>query len=281
MRTGSPRQRGLQGTARGRSTRGSRSPIRCPACPSSAETRRTADHRRLPLRRSGADDHAAGEDRDGREQRRAALCRARDGGRQSAAAWTERRRRGPAQARQRVDVEVGAVSRDRRSPIGRPGEQRNVSSRAGTRRGDVSPPVLVVARRHLAALDLLFSCCRSARIWSPRRGPSGGRPQRRSFPRQGCTCSRTRTPRAAAGYAHRSSPTRLTTHPSLRANASRSTCRDLVDDLGVPLDVVPPGPARQRESVSVTRSTDSRWRMKRGRFSRLRQKRYSSPEVGR
>ena len=38
--------------------------------------------------------------------------------------------------------------------------------------------------------------------------------------------------------------------------------------------VEPPGPfARHRDKVSVTRSTDSRWLMKRGRFSRFLQKR--------
>ena len=70
-------------------------------------------------------------------------------GRQSAAAWPEWGRRRQAQARRRVDVEVGAVSRDRPDRSGCPREQRNVIRERGHRKVDVSSRHdLVVARRH-------------------------------------------------------------------------------------------------------------------------------------
>jgi len=88
--------------------------------------------------------------------------------------------------------------------------------------------------------------------------------------------TRTRVPRPGPATSKLTEPALTTSEPSID--------RHPITWFGTSLMIsafhstsAPPGPfARQRESVSVTRSTDSRCLMKRGRFSRSRQKRYSS-----
>ena len=210
----------------------------------------------MPLRRSGADDHAAGEDRDVANNVAPALSHAR--WRSPTGCCPGRTGRGDqAEARDgENDVEVGAVGRDRPHAIARR-LANNENAECETREHGRVDVVLATSRspscRYVDTWPLstdCLSCCRSSRISVAASRPiRRATASRRSCRPAGCTCSRTRSRvrRRRLLEVHR--PGADTTSEPSSERQPITLFGHFVDDFGVPFDVAcrrapPPASAR-------------------------------------